>query len=219
MSSSTSVNESIQRAIAQITQQISVQCSVSCQNYIGDINIDLRDSKISGGINITQECSVDGSCLSDATISSVSEIALALDQAAAAANQRFNFGSEAARNYAYMTIQQQLNQGLDQQCSMNSVNELTSVNIFAENVDLSGGIVIAQTGSVGGACMLDGALDAAAFATGTITQTADTGKAAKKGAGFNKEEFWKYFAIIVGAFIGLAALVAVIMALQNKKQS
>lgn len=211
-------NTAIAEAKSTITQQYNSTCNVSCSNEASGIVIDIRDTNVTGGITFTQECSVDATCLSDASLDAVITTELSVDQLAAASDILLNRASD-LNNYARLSISQQLSQSVNQECNLSSSNQLSDVTILAQNSNISGGIAINQSATTSGGCVLDSSLTAATYAQGLISQTSQSGKAAKKGAGLDKGTFWTWFGIAAGIILLTFCTIALIKVVSKKKQN
>jgi hypothetical protein len=185
MGGSTSTSSSVQAAEAYLAQTVSGSCNITCQNIASGINIDIINTVIGGGINLTQTCSVDASCMISSSSDATSDILFKATNSTNAANASnlfsgsiFNF--DTASSMSRQNIKQKIIQNTTQTCKLASLNQLSDVSILAANSAIGGSINIGQTGSTSGQCQLQNNMSAAASATAMASNSAQSGKD-KKG--------------------------------------
>lgn len=163
-----------------ISQQYSGTCDISCQNVEKDVNISVINSNVPGGIKISQQCSVDGSCYMGSNLDAVSDV-LAKATNAASADAASGFLGDLVHNYnSNITNRTEIRTGISQavsnSCNISSTNDLENVNIYAANSNLGGGIVIDQESDSKGRCAFNNAMQATAKATAIADNKASSGK-------------------------------------------
>nr|WRK65133.1 transmembrane domain containing protein [Marseillevirus futianmevirus] len=184
---SLSQNTAEQLASSSVAQNFTGTCDIQCQNIASGTTIDIQDSTIRGGINFTQSCSATGDCLFSTTQNA------AIDSMFFAKNsaQAKNAGSwlsgflnnDIATNTSYQDIRQDINQSIEDHCKISSLNDIDRLTILATNSDISGGIDISQQGDVNGSCAMQANFVGSATATGSIEQSASSGKKVGKKSG------------------------------------
>jgi hypothetical protein len=199
---------SSQEANAAITQQYAGTCSVDCSNSISGVQIDVIDSIVGGGINLTQACSVDANCLYQTNQSSLADVLFKAANSASAAGGLLPglAGSETA---SYQNINENILQSVTQQCGLTSSNDITNVDVYAQSSTIGGGINITQSGSATGSCTFDTIMNATELATATADNCSAAGKMAKKscgGKGGGIGSILLYGGIAIAAFVGIMLL-------------
>lgn len=203
---SVSDSQSYQSAYQNIAQSYSGTCNFSCSNNLTDINVVAEGTTITGGIKIEQQCNVDGSCILQNTTDATASIMEAASNSAGASEAGswltgFNFGDYASA-LSYQDMRQLMNQNVTQSCGFSSSNDMKDVVVFASDSQISGGILISQTGDAGGACTLNDMMQATAAATAQATNDAQSGKKAKSGS---------QWIGIVAAMVGVVIVIVVVV--------
>lgn len=205
---------------SMLTQQYSGTCEVKCDNEINDVNMTFINSKIGGNIDITQTCSVNGQCIYNTSMDAIND---AIFKAANNSNLSGPTGAvsgisiNSISNTDIQDIQQTINQSISQVCSVSSTNQINNVDIFAENTDIGGNVVIDQSGNVVGSCSLTSGMQLAAYASGTIDNCSTTGKAAKKKSCGGKSGGKGSILIYVGVFIVVVIVIGLIAKFAGSK--
>lgn len=197
--------ENTQAASSYLTQQFSGNCNVSCQNVMSNITIDLINSNVSGGINVSQTCSTNAQCLITSNNNATADTIFKSANSSNSKNAAQGIGNINLDNTSIdsrQSIVQSINQSNSEQCNVSSMNQMNNVTIFAANSNISGGINLSQNSSTQANCSLSNSMQAAAQASGLAQNTATSGKdkkGQKKGSKSNKLRIITY--IIVGAVI------------------
>ena len=183
LTSNTAININTQIATADIAQSYSGTCDIVCQNSASNVNIDIVDSIVEGGLNFTQTCTIDATCTQTAVESaSATTVLSAMQTSAAASSTGEVLGSNKSINDSYMDMSTDISNSISETCKMTSSNSLNGLTIDAVNSTILGGINVTQSATNSGSCALSGSLTAVASLTGTLQQQASTGKAAKKSS-------------------------------------
>ena len=181
MGISTSVTRSQQSAEAFISQQFSGSCNVTCQNIQSGVNVDIINSIVGGDINLTQKCSVDGSCSISSSSDATTDILFKAKNSSSAKNASYGIPNiDTSVSESRQNMKQTILQNTTEKCDMSSINQMSDVNILAANSKIGGSISIDQDGATKGSCQLANNITAAATATGMASNTAKSGKD-KKG--------------------------------------
>jgi len=220
---STSSNTSSQAADASITQQYSGTCEVTCSNSMDNTNVTLINSDVGGNVTVTQTCSANGTCLFNNTMDATADVEFKAANSATAkdAGSWFVgfFNKDVSKNSSYQSIQEQINQMINQKCSVVSSNQMNDTNIFAQNSHIGGDIAIGQQGTANGNCQLNSSMNASAYATGTIDNCATSGKKAKKcGAGKGGSSVWIYLIASVVIIVIIAIILLIYKAYSGSKK-
>ncbi|AQQ73671.1 hypothetical protein [Kurlavirus BKC-1] len=173
-------NTSEQLASSSVAQNFTGTCDIQCQNIASGTTIDIQDSTIRGGINFTQNCSATGDCLFSTTQNAAIDSMFFAKNSAQAKNAGSwmdgFFNQDVSTNTSYQDIRQSINQNIEDHCKISSLNEVDRLTILATNSDISGGIDISQQGNANGSCAMQANFVGSAQATGSIEQTAQSGK-------------------------------------------
>lgn len=197
--SSNQVNTQINDAI---TQQFSGTCDFECSNTISNINVDIVNSQVWGGVNIENACSVDGTCTISSSTNALTDILLKANQSTNASTTAGIFNVDISSNSYSSQVNQDINQSVSEQCKVQSVNDINNVDVFAINSQINGGINIGNTGKVVGNCALSNIMTAMESASQTIDQVSASGKKAGKCTSCSGVE-------IIGIYIGIGLAVIV----------
>jgi len=198
---------SVQQASANITQQYAGTCNVQCNNTISNVNFDFIDSVISGGINLSQQCTVNANCLYQTTQNSLADVLFKAQNSSSAAGGVLP-GISVSKTSTYQDINENILNSVSQSCSLGSYNDIDNVNIFAQSSVIGGGINFSQTGATEGACTFNTLMSATDMATGTSDNCSASGKSAKKSCGGKGSGIGT---ILLYAGIGLIAFVGIMM--------
>jgi hypothetical protein len=175
---------SSQTAAANISQQYAGTCDIICDNSISNVNMDFIDSVVTGGVNLTQSCTVNAPCLFNVMQNASADVIFkATNTAGSAGGILPQISWNNSNTSSYQNISENISQGISQQCDLSSVNSLNGVNVYAQNSTIGGGINITQTGDTAGSCTLNAGMSAAEIASGTADNCSTAGKKAKKGCG------------------------------------
>lgn len=174
--------QNTQEASAFITQQFAGTCDVQCVNKMSDIDVTLVNTDLKGGITFNQTCSSNPNCIIGSSLAATADILFKAANSANAANAKpligFNFDSTKIKNVT--DIRENISQNTNQQCNISSVNEMSDISILAVNSTIGGGINLDQQGNASGNCQLTSSTNAAAVASGDVTNTARSGKGSNK---------------------------------------
>ncbi|AEA07079.1 conserved hypothetical protein [Lausannevirus] len=180
-------NTSEQLASSSVAQNFTGTCDIQCQNIASGTTIDIQDSTIRGGINFTQNCSATGDCLFSTTQNAAIDSMFFAKNSAQAKNAGSwmdgFFNQDVSTNTSYQDIRQSINQNIEDHCKISSLNEVDRLTILATNSDISGGIDISQQGNANGSCAMQANFVGSAQATGSIDQSAQSGKKLGKKSG------------------------------------
>lgn len=207
MTGNLSTSSSTQQASANITQQYAGTCNVQCNNTISNVNFDFIDSVISGGINLSQQCTVNANCLYQTTQNSLADVLFKAQNSASAAGGVLP-GISVSETSTYQDINENILNSISQSCSLGSYNDINKVDIFAQSSVIGGGINFSQTGATQGACTFNTLMSATDMATGTSDNCSASGKSAKKSCGGKGSGIGT---VLLYAGIGLIAFVGIMM--------
>lgn len=203
---SSSTARSEQNSMQQIGQQYSGTCNVTCDNSIKNLHIDIQDTTVAGGINLTQECTVDATCALTSTTNATASVTFSASNSTSASDAGDWLSglsnTDISVAESYQDMRQMISQDVQQSCNMTSVNDMDGVTILVADSGITGGINIYQQGNEGGSCTLDNMMTATAIATATANNSAQSGKKAKSSLNMIES--------IVG-FLGLIVVVVVII--------
>lgn len=202
---------SSQFAEANILQGFSGACNVNCNNTIRDVQLDLVNVLVNGGIAFRQRCVVDANCLFDTAVSAVTDLAQKASNSSAAQAASITNGGLFNREHTSAVSRQEIHERISQQianrCNVGSSNYLSGVRINAVNAEINDGIEFAQDGDVAANCAMNAAFDALAAAQQSADNNAKSGKD-KKG---NKKGKLMTIVIILVLLLVLAGGVAIYM--------
>ncbi|AHA46082.1 hypothetical protein ISTM_184 [Insectomime virus] len=180
-------NTSEQLASSSVAQNFTGTCDIECKNIASGTTIDIQDSTIRGGINFTQTCSANGDCLFSTTQNATVDSMFFAKNSAQAKNAGSwmdgFFNEDVATNTSYQDIRQSINQNIEDHCKIDSLNEIDRFTLLATNSDISGGIDISQKNNAQGRCAMQANFVGSAQATGSIEQSAQSGKKLGKKSG------------------------------------
>ena len=182
MGGSSSKNSSYQRASAELMQNYAGSCDINCTNKIKNLNANIINSVLKGDIAIKQTCAVNANCTFDTTQGSTTDILFKAANAATTSPSwwgTFNFST----NDSYQDIRQNVQNYVSQKCNISSLNDIEDVNIYAENSNIGGDIIVEQKGEIDGGCALNANMMANVTASGSIDNCASAGKKSKKMCG------------------------------------
>lgn len=182
MTGSLSTSNSSQTANANITQQYAGTCNIDCDNTISNVQETFIDSIVSGGLNFTQTCSVNASCLFQNSQSSLADVLFKAANSSSAAGGLLP-GVAASETSSYQDINESILQSITQSCNLSSINDVNNVSIYAQSSQIGGGVNFSQTGSTDGSCTFNTLMQATADATGISDNCSAAGKSAKKSCG------------------------------------
>ena len=212
---SKSYNTSIQEAQADITQDYSGTCQISCNNEINNVDIDIVNSNVQGGINMSQTCTTNGTCLFNNTMNATSDVLFKASNSSNASDAGGWFAGvyneDISSNKSYQSINQSINQLINQNCNVSSTNQINNVDIFAENSTIGGGINIGQNGVTNGNCQLTASMTASEYASGTIDNCSAAGKKSKKMCGKGKGKKSPLNFIITGVVLLFLFIIMVVV--------
>jgi len=227
MGGSVSIAKSEQKAKVNLAQQFAGTCDVSCQNVMDDINVTVIDSDVTGGIDITQTCATNASCLIGSNMDAIADVSFkatnstnAKDSWSIWSGDPFNFDksiSESRQN-----IKEQITQVSNETCDISSYNQMNDISIFAANSTIGGGISISQNASTQGQCQLNNTMSAAAYASGQTSNVAKSGKD-KKGQKFGGklsgfEKILVYIAIAIAVIVVVFIIAKIISKVRQRKK-
>lgn len=219
--SSKSRSESIVRVNETISQQFAGVCDFQCQNSLQNVNIDIINTRLSGGIDISQVCSVDGTCSIDSSMEGTTNIIAKGSASTNAKNASSILGIDFddAESISKIDLNSLIEQRVFEKCAVSSVNEARNINIFAANSNITGGIGISQKGNVKGDCAFTNAMVALENATATSSATATSGKdkkGQKCGSCSGAEVAFTYIGLGILAIVALVILAGVIKSFTGK---
>lgn len=213
---SSSSATSSQIANANIMQKYSGQCNITCNNKLSGVDIALINSS-SGGINVTQSCSVNGQCVMNNQQNALSDVIFKASNSAAAGDIVGVLGADFSTVGSYQDINQNINQSVSQKCNISSINDMKNISIFAENSNIGGAIDISQTGENTGGCVLKNIMSATEKASGEVNNCSSSGKKATKACGGKGNFSWLDILMIIGVCILIFFTVVVIYRLNTGK--
>lgn len=156
---------------------------------MSNVDIDLINTNIGGGILLTQSCTTNGNCVSNNSMDATSDISFKGLQSSNA-GQAWSiwsgnpFSFDTAVNISRQTMKETILQTSNQKCNVSSLNQMNDISIYAQNSNIGGAIKLSQTGDVSsGSCQMGNIMTAAAKATGISQQTASSGKDKKAQSG------------------------------------
>ena len=208
-----SENESTQIANANLAQQYGGSCSIKCDNELSSGSIAIINSNVQGNVDITQSCSANGQCMITSSQNAASDVFFKAANSAAAGNAAGIFPSnniDIAINKAYQDINQTITQTVNEKCDVSVNNNMSNVDIYAQNSNIGGSLVIGQNGVTNGNCNLSNQMQATALATGTIDNCAITGKKAKTCGGKGSGSILTYILYAVGIIVAFVVIMFVI---------
>lgn len=221
--SSSSINYQSQVADATILQNSSTTCDVSCNNQINSTDIDIINTNLQGGINVTQACSLNAQCLMSNTMSSLADVLFKTSTSTNAQNAAswFSglFNEDISSNTSYQDIQETISQTINNQCNIVSSNSMSDVNVFAVNSNIGGGINISQLGNINSNCVLNNSMTASAYASGTIDSCATSGKKTKKKCGMGKGANWVQIGISIAVITVVVIIIILILRYFNNRKT
>lgn len=210
---------SSQTAAANISQQYAGTCDIICDNSISNVNMDFIDSIVTGGVNLTQSCTVNAPCLFNVMQNASADVIFkATNTAGSASGILPQISWNNSNTSSYQNISENISQGISQQCNLSSVNSLNGVNVYAQNSTIGGGINITQTGDTAGSCTLNAGMSAAEIASGTSDNCSTSGKKAKKECG-GKGGGGSTASMVVGVIIVVVLVMVVTRALRGSTSS
>lgn len=181
---SDSSSTSIQEAEAGITQRYQGTCNIRCDNAISDVNLILIGAEVRGDVAITQECTLDGQCLFNNSMGAISDVAFAATNSSNAKNAAqgiLSINLDFSRAESRQFVNQNINQAIANACELTSSNTMNNVTLFAANTNIGGNVLFTQAGNTKGTCTFESLMNAAAYASATATNTAESGKDKKGG--------------------------------------
>ena len=203
-----SKTQSLQTANTYLSQQFSGTCDVSCTNVMSNVNIDLINTNLSGGITISQSCATDANCLINSYSNAVADTLFKATNATTANNAGW-FDIDSSTADSQQSIVSNIVQQTSESCDVSSLNVMDDVTVFAANSNLSGGIAFNQAGQANGSCSLQNTMTAAAYASGTADNTSYAGK--KGGKVDKKQAKSSKLVTITYLVIGVVIVVGIIM--------
>lgn len=164
-----------QEAQTYLTQQFSSTCDVSCQDVATDISEKFVRTKITGGVNITQTCSSDASCITSSSSDGVVDTEFKGQNSANTTPGGFlDFESTNMDNA--QTIRSTINQQTNEDCEISSYSEISDVTIQAYGSDISGGVNISQDSSASGECQMENIMSFSGKTLGISNNNISSGK-------------------------------------------
>lgn len=227
----TNTTTSLQEANSKIAQTYTGICSIQCVAVTQNLSVVIIDSNISGGITISNECSVDSTCSINSSLQATNSADLAFfgAQSGIGVDQTPRFLQldysviDVTNNYIYneQRINLETTQDTYQSCDLVSSAALTDVTIYSQNSNIEGGITVANSASNAGACTLESSMLAQANSTALtdVNQFGSGTKAATKGSGKNKGAIWTWIAVIIGVLIIAYIVIAIIRSSTKKNKS
>jgi len=212
---SNSRSQSNQQVLALISQNFDGVCSFQCENIEENVNVTLINSDLPGGLNFTQQCSIDSNCLMNANLSALADLTLFAKNSSNATLSPSIVGIGNTTNATSSSNQNvgiNINQQVNEICNTESTNEMNNINIFADNSDI-GAIAFSQTGNVTGTCNLQNSMSASAYASLTAQNTSASGKKAVKYGG----TLFGILAYIILFFVILLAVMIIYRSYQKHK--
>jgi hypothetical protein len=164
-----------------VINQYSGTCDFECDNSIQDVYVDLVNVDLQGGLTITQQCSVDGTCSISTSIDSLVDTAAKATSSTNAKDTGLLQGIlDKASSESKVKISDYLQNQVYDTCKVASTNDIRNLAIFAANSKIQGGILISQAGNVVGNCTFQTVIKNVQKATGDANASATSGKD-KKG--------------------------------------
>lgn len=174
-----SSNQNTQIANNNIAQTFSGSCDIKCQNAIQGASVNIISSN-TGKVEIVQTCAVNGQCAFNVNQNALADTMFKTNLASSSTggiSSWFTFSDSSNQNY--QNINQSINQQISQRCQLDSINQMNNVQMYVVGSN-TGDIVIDQTGSTYGNCIMNASMDATSLASGTADLCAAAGKKGKK---------------------------------------
>lgn len=188
-------------------QQFAGVCDFQCINNISNVDVDIINSRVTGGINFKQYCSVDASCSISTNMDAVTDTVAKATSSTNAKDSGF-LDTDVTTSESVNQIRQYIQQKVYDSCKVTSTNDIKNVDIFAVNSDIEGGINFGQSGSTKGNCTFDTIMKAVEDATATTTANATSGKD-KKGEKCGSCSGIEVTATYIG--IGILVIIALVV--------
>lgn len=194
-------SSSIQVGNQNVTEQSVGTCNISCDNTMNNVGTNLINSNVAGDVGIFQNCSVNGQCVFNNSMTSITDL---LFKAANAASSDPLSSIGGSSTMSYQEINQNIQEYSSQKCSVSSSNDMNNVFIYSVGSQIGGNLEIGQNGQATGNCTLNNIMKANADATGIADNCAASGKSAKKksckGKGGGIGTYILYFVVGIIAF-------------------
>lgn len=198
ISSSSSTSE--QSANVFMTQQFSGTCDITCQNVLSNVAISIIDSSVSGGINITQTCATNATCMISSMSNAIADVEFSASNSSSATTAQglwpSLFSWSESDSSSRQDIRENITQSTNESCNISSINQMNNISIFAANSTIGGGINISQNASTQGQCQLTNSMSASSYASGIAQNTSKSGKEKKTSKGGS---WWLY--LIIGLVV------------------
>jgi hypothetical protein len=185
---------------------------MDCTNSIRNVEIDIINSVLTGGILFRQKCVVDAHCLFDTSMTAIVDI-LQKARNSSAAHATGALNTETANARSRQELHERIVQAINQKCDITSLNTLDDVTINAVNSRIDGGIEISQEGQVQGTCAMKASFNALAAAQQDSSNSAQSGKDKKA----NKKGTLTMVLVLVIIFMLFSVAVAIYM--KTRKQT
>ncbi len=170
------------------------------------MNVTLINSIVGGNVDLSQSCSANGTCMFSVAQASTADVQFKAANATSAkdAGSWFTglFHADISNTSSYQSINEQIRNGINEACNVQSIDSINNVNIFAENSQIGGNLAITQQGTSTGSCSMQAAMNASAIASGVLNNCSMSGKkksCSGKGSG-------------LGEYIGYAIIGLIVLA-------
>jgi hypothetical protein len=174
-----------QIASANINQNFVDDCKITCGNIQSGDRVNINNSFFLGDIDLLQQCSVNGQCYSTNNMDATADVMFKANLTSSAQGpvlQLCDVCSEIATTASLQDIQETINENTISQCDISTLNQMKDVDVYVNNSTILGSLVIGQTGSATGGCTFNNSMNAAAYATGSVSLKSTTGKDKKQSS-------------------------------------
>lgn len=204
MGASSSTAEATVEVNQDLVQQFAGTCDFKCDNSISNVAVDIVNTRLEGGLKITQQCSADATCSVTTNMDSIVDT---IAKASGSSNAKdAGFGRvDVSKGISKVRISDYVQQKVYDSCKVSSTNDIRNIQIFAANSEIDGGILIGQVGTTRGNCTFDTVMNAVENATGNSNANSTSGKD-KKGEKCGSCSSLQMIAIYAG--VGIAVIFA-----------
>jgi uncharacterized protein YaaQ len=221
--SSTAIAKSEQTANANLMQSYSGTCNITCENKINQASITLINDEVGGDVFVSQVCAVNGHCAFNTSQNALVDILFkAANSAQANSAGQFlqAWNTTFSDSESYQDININVQQTIDQNCKISSVNYINDTNIFAANSVIGGNVYIQQKGTSYGGCTLQSIMAATEKASGIADECAAGGKGKKTKkscSGKGGKSVGSYILYIGGGLVLFVIIMAAVRYFKGKQ--
>ncbi len=177
------VRNSLSKHTNNIAQTFSSDCNFSCRKVIDGEQIKVKGEK---EFQIAKQCTVNGTCLMDATIGALANLEFAASRSSNAKDaSKGGIGFPGEDNPAISRSRQELNTTIGQtavdMCNTDTTDNISKVEFLTTRRIFDGPMILVQDRTTKPSCVLSKALNSSALATITANNAATNGKD-KKGS-------------------------------------